>query len=349
MTCQGGLCYKGLRYKGMSENPLDHPTRTSFMRRTAYILCCLLWATPVVAASPAGAPSVAVTLTPLHSLTVRLMAGVSLPRQIIHSGISPHRYAPRPSEVRALHNSDLIIWVGETAEPGLAKTIRAVGSDVRVITLGRRPELDLLPARTGGVFSAAADSHTGHADNTDHAGHTGSSHLDPHFWLDPRRAQAAAGVIAAALIALDPGHEVTYKANLALLSRDLDALHRELEDQFSDMGDKPFFVFHDAYQYLERRYGLKVLGTVAASADRPPGAKRLIAIRHRLAQEKSPCILYEPQFKPALISVLVEGIVATQGPLDPLGANISPGPDHYFDLMRAAARSIRACASGAQE
>lgn len=311
------------------------------MRQLAFIICGCLWATSALA----EAPKVAVTLKPLHSLTTRLMEGVSTPRQIIRGGISPHRYAPRPSEVRALHGADLIIWVGEMVEPGLAKTIQGLSPDAHVVTLGQQSELNLLPARAAGSFSP--EEEPGQGNNLEHEhGHDHKASLDPHFWLDPDRAKAAANVIVQTLIEIDPQNAAVYKLNFYNLSNDLGDLDKELNATFAALGGKPFFVFHDAYQYLERRYGLRILGAVVASADRTPGAKRLTAIRDLLKREQVNCVLYEPQFKPALVNVLVEDLGATQGPLDPLGAGIPPGPDHYFSLMRETARSISACVLG---
>lgn len=309
------------------------------MRQLAFILCGCLWATSALA----DGPKVAVTLKPLHSLAAWLLEGISTPQLIIRGGISPHRYAPRPSEVRTLHDSDLIIWVGEMVEPGLAKTIQALGSDVRVVTLSQQSVLNLLPARAAGSFTPEDKPSLG---NDLGHGHDHEASLDPHFWLDPDRAKAAAYVIAQALIEIDPQNAAAYKLNFSNLSKDLKALDKELKASFATLGGKPFFVFHDAYQYLEQRYGLRVLGAVVASADRAPGAKRLTTIRDHLKREKVSCVLYEPQFKPALVNVLVEDLGTTQGPLDPLGAGIPPGRDHYFSMMRETARSISACVLG---
>jgi zinc transport system substrate-binding protein len=305
------------------------------MRQLTSILLCFLWAAPAAA----DGPKVTVTLKPLHSLTARLLAGRSPPHQLISGSVSPHRYAPRPSEVRLLHGSDLVVWVGESVEPGLTKVLKTLGAGTRVVALSEAPRLTLLPARKAGAWPGAED---GGATGRSHA-HGPIGDTDPHFWLDPRRAASAAGVIARALIDIDPAGEVRYRDNLRALRNDLENLDRELEAMLAPVAGRPIFVFHDAYQYLERRYGLRVLGAVTVSPDRPPGAKRLIRIRERLRTETGACVLLEPQFKPALAQVLIEGTGAHLGSLDPLGADLPAGPEHYFDLMRAAAHALLDC------
>jgi zinc transport system substrate-binding protein len=301
------------------------------LMRRLILLIALFYAPAAVAASP----EVAVTIKPLHSLASRIMAEVAIPQQIIRGGLSPHRYAPRPSETRALHAADLVIWVGRMVEPGLAKTMATLEPSSKVLTLGDAPELNLLPARAGGSWAAHEEHHEAHNSEI--------HDRDPHFWLDPNRARAASNRIARALITVDPDNAAQYRANLDQLIRDLDTLDRELKDTYGPVRNRSLFVFHDAYQYLEHRYDLDVLGALTVSTDQAPGARRVAEIRALLQKDGVTCVLHEPQFKPAMIQVLAEGTGAQLGVIDPLGTEIPSGPDHYFQMMRTAAGSIRSC------
>jgi len=303
------------------------------MRRFA-LLFCLLW--PTIASGQAL--DVAVTLKPIHSLTARLMSGIGEPKLIVRGSLSPHRFTLRPSETRTLHQADLVIWIGSTVEPGLTKTLQTLGPKTQILTVGDAPALNLLQARESGAWAQTT------RDNVDHGHSSGHiDHKDPHFWLDPVRATTAAQLIAEALIANDPSHRTTYQANLATLVADLNALNLELLQRFKPLESKPLFVFHDAYQYLESRYQLRVVGALTVSADRTPGARRVSQIRAQIQQAGATCVLREPQFKPALIRVLVEGTSARSGTIDPLGSSIPAGPGHYFSMMRRSASSIESC------
>jgi len=123
-------------------------------------------------------------------------------------------------------------------------------------------------------------------------------------------------------------------------------LHEELARSLAPLKGAPYVVFHDAYQYLEKRYGLNAIGSVTFSPERKPGAARLLAIRKKIRETKAICVFSEPQFQPRLVKVVMEGTGAGTGVLDPLGAHIPAGEDAWFTLMRNMAKSLRTCLSG---
>ena len=102
-------------------------------------------------------------------------------------------------------------------------------------------------------------------------------------------------------------------------------------------------MFHDAYQYFERRYGTNALGAITINPIQRPGAQRLQEIHARLAQLDAACVFAEPQFEPALVETVVEGTDARQGVLDPLGAAFEAGPGQYFRLMEGLADALLEC------
>ena len=195
------------------------------------------------------------------------------------------------------------------------------------------------------------DEHAGtHEDEDDHAhvhredGHEhGMGEFNMHLWLDPANAEVIVQAMADALVRLDPEHESVYRANEAALEARLRALDGELEDAFAPVRDRGFIVFHDAWQYLDTRYGLRAVGSVTVSPDQAPGAARLAEVREKIVGAEATCVFAEPQFEPRLVRTLVEGTGARTGTLDPLGAALEGGPDLYFDLMRTNAAAFRAC------
>ena len=134
-----------------------------------------------------------------------------------------------------------------------------------------------------------------------------------------------------------------FRANAAGLGQELDRLDRELGAALAPVKAKPYIVFHDAYQYLERRYGLQAVGSVTLSPDVPPSARRLTELRRKITDLKAACVFAEPQFTPKIITTIIEGTAARRGTLDPLGAAIPAGPEHYFTLLRGLASGLNAC------
>src|SRR5262249_6928651 len=141
---------------------------------------------------------------------------------------------------------------------------------------------------------AAGDQHAGHDDDDDDHDHEG---FDTHLWLDPMNAKAMASEIERALVQADPGNAAKYQGNGAALMKSLDALDAELKATLAPVKDKPFVVFHDAYQYFEHRYDVKVAGSITVSPETMPGAERISQIHKKVADLGATCVFAEPQFE----------------------------------------------------
>ena len=152
--------------------------------------------------------------------------------------------------------------------------------------------------------------------------------------------------IAHELEEVDPRNKKKYESNARNMKARIDALHEELARALAPVKGAPYIVFHDAYQYMEKRYGLTPIGSVTLSPEKKPGSARLLAIRKKIRDTKSICVFTEPQFQPRLVKVIMEGTGAGTGVLDPLGTGIPAGEDAYFTLMRNMAKSLRTCLSG---
>jgi zinc transport system substrate-binding protein len=181
----------------------------------------------------------------------------------------------------------------------------------------------------------------GQAEEAEHAHRHGPS--DMHVWLDPQNAMAMVDAIAAALAETDPNNAGAYEGNAVRMRKELDRLDRKLADGLAPVDDRPFVVFHDGYQYFEKRYRLKAIGTISVGPDRRPGARRLEEIHDTLEKTDAACAFAEPQFEPALVETVIEGTSARSGVLDPLGAALDEGPDLYFRLLENLAASLVDC------
>ncbi|MBB4347793.1 MULTISPECIES: zinc ABC transporter substrate-binding protein [Rhizobiaceae] len=303
----------------------------------------------------AATPDVVVSIKPIHSLVASVMKGVAEPKLIVEGAASPHTYNMRPSNAAALQNADLIFWVGHGMEAFLEKPLEALGSKASVVTLEDAPGLTKLKFREGGVFEPEAEeeghdhghSHGAaqeHADGEDDGDHDHEGN-DVHLWLDPMNAKAMAAEIEKQLVQADAEHAATYQKNAAELMGKLDTLDAELKAELSPIKDKPFIVFHDAYQYFEHRYGVKVAGSITVSPETMPGAERVKEIHQKVEDLGATCVFAEPQFEPKLVKVVTEGSKAKSGVLDPEAGALKEGPELYFDMMRGLATSLKTCLS----
>lgn len=310
---------------------------------------------------------VVVSIKPIHSLVAGVMAGDLAPKLLVDGSASPHSYSLRPSGARQLQDADLIFWVGHNLESFLEKPIDSLGPRTTVTELMNAPGVDLLPVRTGVTFEAHHHGHGEHDDehtriekHDDHEDGHGEHHeeqeegeghghdaANPHIWLDPVNAQALVRAIAEALIAVDPEHAPLYAANAQSMHERIQALSAELDATLTPARGQPFFVFHDAYQYMERRYGLTAAGSITLNAEVSPGAGRIREIADKIRDIDAACVFSEPQFSPKLVEVVTADTSARTGVLDPLGTGLPAGPDLYFTLMRNMATAMRACLSPA--
>ncbi|WFU03717.1 zinc ABC transporter substrate-binding protein [Rhizobium sp. CB3171] len=298
-----------------------------------------LFAAPAFAGDP---PEVVVSIKPVHSLVAAIMQGVGTPDLIVEGAASPHTYALKPSNARALEGAKVVFWVGPGMEAFLEKPLSALGSNALVVELDKAPGITKLKFRQGGAFEADDDGDEPAAtagDTHDHGA------FDTHLWLDPHNAKAMTAEITTTLVAADPANALTYEANQKALNDKLDALDSEIASTIAPVKNKPFIVFHDAYQYFERRYGVHVAGSITVSPESIPGAERVAEIHGKVAGLGATCVFAEPQFEPKLVNVVIEGTSAKSGVLDPEAATLTQGPDLYFDLMRGIANSLKTCLS----
>jgi zinc transport system substrate-binding protein len=290
----------------------------------------------------AEAPKVVASVKPIHSLVAGVMAGVGEPELLVKGDASPHDYALKPSDADALENVDLVFWVGESFERFLVRPLHSLSDESRIVELADTDRVVLLPPREGGLWEPHSD---GHDEGEKHAEGEHHEHgdFDGHLWLDPHNAKLMVAKIASTLAKRDPEHAETYRANGDALQAKLDALDADLAARLAPVRSVPFIVFHDAYQYFEKRYGLAGVGSITLTPEQPPGAKRLQDIQEKIAAHGARCVFREPNFEPALVDTVIAGTAARSGVLDPEGASLTEGTDLYFELLRGIADSLKSC------
>ena len=331
-------------------------------------------------AATAEVPNVVTDIAPVQSLVAQVMGDLGAPELVLPPGASPHGYALRPSEARALQSADLVFWVGADLTPWLADPLETLAEDARHVALMEAEGVRLLEMRDGPVFDALVEGMDGaheHGHDHDHAGDHDHDHdhaeadadhdhghdheeevaeahddhghdhahgaYDPHVWLHPGNAAAWLRSIADTLASADPGNAETYAANAAAALDGLGALEAELAERLAPVEGARFLVFHDAYQYFEDAFGLQVAGSIATAGGETPSAARLAELRASVEDTGVSCIAAEPQFNPGLIAAVGEGTGAPTAVLDPIGVALSPGPDLYGDMMRGLAEALAGC------
>ncbi len=319
---------------------------------------------------------VVTSIKPIHSLASLLMDGIGAPKLIVDGSNSPHNFTLKPSHAKMLQNADLVFWVGEDVETFLEKPLGAVATKAKKIELMEISQIKKLKFREKNIFEGHHDDH-GHKKHDDHGekkhddhgkkkhddhgekkhddhgekkhddhgekkhdDHAHGEH-DPHIWLDPLNAKVILNVMAKNMKMMDKKNSSKYDANLKKANTKIDSLVSEINKNINK--NAKYVVFHDAYQYFEKRFGLKTLGALTVNTDVLPGAEQLKDIRKVIKKENAKCIFSEPQFNPKIIKAIAKDTNITTGVLDPLGADIKNNKNLYFKLLKNLSSSLRKC------
>ncbi len=317
-------------------------------------------------AAHAEVPKVVTDIAPIQSLAAQVMGDLGSPSMIVEPGASPHGYSMRPSQARALDQANVVFWVGHPLAPWLEAPLEQLAGKAVSIELLEVDGTVERQFRETAVFAAengheghdhdkaeAHDTHDDHAEaETGHDaqdayvhGHEGHDHtgLDPHAWLDPQNGKVWLGAMAAALAEADPEHADIYRSNAKAAQDDLDRQIGRIQAVLTPVADRPFVVFHDAYQYFETRFGLRASGAISLSDASAPSPARIKEIRDEIHEYGVVCVFSEPQFNPGLVATVFEGSAARTAVIDPLGTKLETGPALYGALLDELAGTMAEC------
>tara|TARA_Y100000287_G_scaffold185895_1_gene190595 strand:- start:2714 stop:3685 length:972 start_codon:yes stop_codon:yes gene_type:complete len=292
------------------------------------------------------------SIKPLHSLVSYVMNGVGTPGILVDGSSSPHTFQLKPSHATMLQEADIVFWIGEDLESFLETPLESIAKNSKHITLMESDEIELLKFREKNIFGGH-DDHDDHGDEHDehadehgdghddhHDGHAHGEH-DIHFWLDPEIAKTIVKIVTRELSEIDPANSSTYKSNSTKAINDIDQLIMDTKSKINS--NASYVVFHDAYQYFEKRFGVEVVGALTVNPEVLPGAKQLSEIREVIEHENINCLFSEPQFNPSIAETIASDTGIKSAIIDPLGAELDPGKDLYFDLIGDIASSFESC------
>ena len=188
------------------------------------------------------------------------------------------------------------------------------------------------------VEPIAQEPDSGHHDH--HHGHA-HGEFDIHFWLDPEIAKTIVMIVSSELSELDPSNASIYNSNATKALSEIDQLIAATRGKINS--NAKYVVFHDAYQYFEKRFGIEVVGALTVNPEVLPGAKQLSEIREAIEHENVNCLFSEPQFNPTIAETIAADTGVKAAVIDPLGAELELGKDLYFELINDLSSSFENC------
>ncbi|CAO0824846.1 Zinc ABC transporter substrate-binding protein [Desulfarculales bacterium] len=278
------------------------------------VALCLLGG--LAATAPAqAAPGLAVAtgIPPLGYLLERLAGGPATVQVLVGPGQNYHTYELTPRQRTALSQCQAYFKLGLPFERTLLGKLGGSHPGMKVVDLTQG--LDLAPAPNEGHHPGEEEHNEGE--------------LDLHLWLSPRLAQGMARAMARTLEELDPADIAGYRQRLEALLTDLRRVDQRLEQVLAPYRGGSFLVYHPAFGYLGRDYGLKQVAVEIGGKE--PGARHLAGIIQKAQEQGIKVVFVQPQFPQKSAQQVASQIGGAAVIMDDLA------PDYLANLERLAA------------
>jgi len=276
---------------------------------------------------------VVTTIKPIHSLVAGVMDGLGSPSLIVDGSNSPHNFSLKPSHAKMIEDAEIIFWVGEDLETFMIKSLESIANNATKVSFMDLDNITKLKFKEENILEVEGydDDHDDHADGE----------FDAHIWLDPKNAIEIVNEIAKTLSLKDPNNKNVYYSNAEKLNHSLNELIKKIN--LSINKDARFIVFHDAYQYFEKRFDVSSAGALILNEEALPSAKKVSEIHKIIKKQNINCIISEPQFNPNIIKSIAQDSSILTGSFDPLGSSFDTNKNLYFEMILSLSNSLKDC------
>ena len=310
------------------------------------------------------ASDIVVTIKPLYSLVQSVLGDTQKATLLLNGNYSIHTFSLKPSHMRALSNAKVIFYIDEHLETFMENAIEDKNIRAQKISALSAKGIELLSLRESGDWEQheheedhhdehddhdeeEKDHHADHDDEDEHHDEDGhDNEHDLHIWLDTHNAQAIVKQIVTVLSKYSSKDAKTYRTNGDKIIAQIKKLEKELATRSKAITNKPYIVFHDAYQYMETQWKLDAVGSIHIDPSLQISAKKIRDIRAKLDKHKAKCILKEPQFAAQFdktIATIVQKRKINTGILDPMGEHLESVDFSYTQMLRDNFTNLEKC------
>lgn len=204
---------------------------------SSLLLFVLTW--PPLSPAETSRLKVVVTIPPQAYFVERIAGKRADVSVMIPEGANPETYEPTPKQLAALQDADMFVQIGSPLFPAEARYRRS--------------------AKGARLFSMADGIEVMDG--------------DPHFWTSPAAVRIIVRNLSGLLAAIDPSRRQEYERNASLFLQDIEALDAEIRSALRGKNGQTFLVFHPAWGYFAREYGLQQLAL--EQEGKPPSASQV--------------------------------------------------------------------------
>lgn len=261
--------------------------------------------------------NIVTTIKPLQLIAESLIQDNGSVFSIVDSRQPPHHFTVSPSDRVALSRADMAVWIGPLFETHLADFFMHKDMQDKTTTLIEAPGLLLH--------------------------NTTDNQIDAHLWLDLSNAVKIAEIIAEQVISLDPQREEFYRNNLKIFKANIKSTIHQIEQKLLAQPKADYAVYHNAYQYFERQFGLQHAIVILQNPEVPPSIREIVQLRQQFQQRTPSCLLSEINESADLVNTVLNGHELKSIPVDLLGYRVNSDQDGYIQFISSIADDFTRC------
>ena len=249
------------------------------LKRSKYLMTGVVLTLSAFGSLQVQAATVSVSNHPMFLLSQAVTEGTPSANQILQAGNVGHHGSISPSDMKAIKDSKFVVWFGPSLESSLTGSLENAPNAIALFdfnAFNRHPLRDVTGAPIKGT-------------------------LDPHIWLDPENAKAITRALAVIHSHANPEYKATYQANAKKFAQRMDQAVAKV--QKTTQKKRPYWAYHDAYQYIENAAQIQLAGSVSTDHHLSPKASQLRWLNeHR--PTKQMCLVSQSQPAKGLLAKL---------------------------------------------
>jgi len=238
--------------------------------------------------------TVAVTILPQKQFVERITGEHARIIVLVPPGASPHTHEPTPKQLEDISKASLYIKVGSGIEFERAWMNKLSGINPRMRIVDSSTGIQLI---------------SGYHDDDE----TGA---DPHIWLSPKNAKIMVENMYRGLVSADPEHKMVYRANTDAYLKELDELDADISREISQKQIHAIMVYHPAWSYFARDYGLLQIPIETEGKD--PSPTRIENLIRQAKEGNITVVFASPEYSTKSAEVIAKEIGGSVVLVDPL-------------------------------
>lgn len=223
---------------------------------------------------------------------------------MVPPGANPHLYEPRPNQMTALSKSWIYFAIGVSFEKAWLPRFARLNPQMRIVHADKGIDKIAMIAHYDEEEKGAPHRHN---EKTKHAhGDDGPGAMDPHVWVSPPEVKLISRNILETLLEIDPSNSRVYKSNQDAFLLEIEKLDKDLREIFKDKRGLKFMVYHPAWGYFARAYGLNQVPVELEGKE--PKPEQLRALITQSKKEGIQIIFVQPQFSTKSAETIAKAI-----------------------------------------